>query len=546
MIENWLRERSPIGERARRDPLAMEETHMRTRRPRLHFFRLGLAAIAWLTLSVVPGPAQAAGTFRIAVGVDLDTVDPIQMTTTTVANMVDYVAETLTSLGPDGKVSPWLAESWTISPDGTVYTFKLRKGVVFHDGTPFDAKAVKWNFDRLKDPSLRVPIRAPFPIKETEVVDASTVKVTLTRPSAPFVSALSWITSAMVSPASADKDGNEYKNIVHTVGTGPYVFKERKKGESFTVTINDKYWGKKPTYDTVVFRIVPEAATRESLILAGQVDLIVLPPIADVPALQKNSTLKVLLAPSDRTIFISLNTSKPLLGDVRVRQALNYAVDKKAIIQNVLFGAADEMDAPMASSLFGYCKAGNYEYNPAKAKQLLTEAGVKAGTKVSFHHPTGRYVQDREASQAVAGYLREVGLEPELQTMDWPSYIAVINAGPAEKTVHQLAYLGWAPAFLDAAQQVLQYWSGYHPPAGLATSFYKNAKVDDWVVAADKESNQDKRKELYCDISKQVWADAPWLFLYVQRFPIVYSAKVTDVTSLPNEKFSAIYARPTN
>jgi ABC-type transport system substrate-binding protein len=223
------------------------------------------------------------------------------------------------------------------------------------------------------------------------------------------------------------------------------------------VTLNDKYWGKKPTYDTVVFRSVPEAATRESLLLAGQVDLIVLPPIADVPALQKNPAVKVLLAQSDRTIFISFNTSKPLLNDVRIRQALNYAVDKKAIIQNVLFGAADAIDAPMASSLFGYCKAGSYEYNPAKAKQLLTEAGVKPGTKIPFHHPTGRYVQDKEAAQAVAGYLREVGIEPELQTMDWPSYIAIINAGPAEKTVHHLAYLGWAPAFLDAAQQVLQY-----------------------------------------------------------------------------------------
>src|SRR4029453_10854360 len=135
----------------------------------------------------------------------------------------------------------------------------------------------------------------------------------------------------------------------------------------------------------------------------GQVDLIVLPPIADVPALQRNPAVKVLLAPSDRTMFVSLNTSKPLLNDVRVRQALNYAVDKKAIIQNVLFGAADEMDAPMASSLFGYCKVGSYEHNPAKAKQLLTEAGVKPGTKVSFHHPTGRYVQDREVAQAVAG-----------------------------------------------------------------------------------------------------------------------------------------------
>jgi peptide/nickel transport system substrate-binding protein len=519
---------------------------MRTHWTRQRLSRLGLVALAGLTLAVGPGPAGAAGTFRVAVGVDLDTVDPAQMTTTTVGNMVDYVAETLTLLGPDGKVQPWLAESWMITPDGLAYTLKLRKGVVFHDGTPFDAKAVKFTFDRLKDPAIRVPVRASLPLKEIEAVDASTVKITLTQPSVPFISALSQTSTAIISPAAADKQGNEYKNIVHTVGTGPYMFKERKKGESFTVTLNDKYWGKKPSYDTVVFRIVPEAATRESLILAGQVDLIVLPPIADLPALQRNPAVKVLLAPSDRTIFISLNNTKPLLNDVRVRQALNYAVDKKAIIQNVLFGAADEMDAPMASSLFGYCKVGSYEYNPAKAKQLLTEAGIKPGTKISFHHPTGRYVQDKEAAQAVAGYLREVGIEPELQTMDWPSYVSIINAGPAEKTVHQLAYLGWAPAFLDAAQQMLQFWSEAHPPKGLAITFYKNARVEELIPAANRELNPDKRKDMYCEAQKHIWADAPWLFLYVQRFPIVYSSKVTDVGSLPVEKFYAIHARPAN
>jgi peptide/nickel transport system substrate-binding protein len=270
----------------------------------------------------------------------------------------------------------------------------------------------------------------------------------------------------------------------------------------------------------------------------------VLPPIADLPALGRNPAVKVLLAPSNRTIFISLNTTKPPLGDVRVRQALNYAVDKQAIVQNVLFGAADAMDAPMAPSLFGYCKAGAYEYNPAKAKQLLAEAGVKPGTKIPFIHPTGRYVQDKEASQAVAGYLREVGIEPELATMDWPSYISIVNAGPAEKTTHHLAYLGWAPNFLDASMQTLQFWSGYHPPAGLATSFYKDARVDELVVAADRESNPEKRKTMYCELSKKVWNDAPWLFLYVQRFPIVYSSKVTDVGAIPNEKFYAVYARP--
>ena len=133
--------------------MIMEENLMRTHWTRHPLSRLGLVALAALTIAVGAGPAGAAGTFRIAVGVDLDTVDPAQMTTTTVGNMVDYIVETLTVLGPDGKVQPWLAESWTLSPDGLTYTFKLRKGVLFHDGTPFDAKAVKFTFDRLKDPA---------------------------------------------------------------------------------------------------------------------------------------------------------------------------------------------------------------------------------------------------------------------------------------------------------------------------------------------------------------------------------------------------------
>jgi ABC-type transport system substrate-binding protein len=504
-----------------------------------------VAAIAALALFLPDtGLAQTASTFRAAVGVDPDTLDPVQMTTTTVANMVDYVVETLTFIDQEGKIRPGLAESWSISGDGKEYTLKLRKGVTFHDSTVFDAKAVKWNLDRLINPDVRVPVRAPYPIEKTDVVDPSTVKITLKRPSAPFLGALSWTTSGIVSPASADKDGNEFKNIVHPVGTGPYVFKERRKGESITVTKSDKYWGQKPHYDTVVFRIVPEAATRESLLLAGQVDLIVLPPVADLPALSRNPAMKVLLAPSDRTIFIAINTQKAPFTDPRVRQALNYAVDKQAIMSNVLFGAADSMDAPMAPSLFGYCKQGAYEFNQAKAKQLLAEAGVKPGTKVSFIHPTGRYIQDREVAQAVAGFIREVGLDPQLQTMDWPSYVRTITTPLDKGNTTELHLLGWAPAFLDSSQQMLQFLSTYHPPAGLATNFYKDPKVDEQHLAADSESNPDKRREIYCQMSKKVWNDAPWIFLYVQRYPIVYSAKIRDVGAIPNEKFSAVYARP--
>ena len=135
---------------------------------RLPRLRLVVCAVVLLLAWVVPG--QTA-TFRIAVGIDPGTLDPVQMTTTTVGNMVDYVVETLTRLAPDGSIQPHLAESWSVSEDGLHYTFKLRKGVTFHDGVPFDAAAVKWNFERLKDPEVRVPVRAPYPIELAEVVD---------------------------------------------------------------------------------------------------------------------------------------------------------------------------------------------------------------------------------------------------------------------------------------------------------------------------------------------------------------------------------------
>ncbi len=486
---------------------------------------------------------QGPTTFRIAVGIDPDTLDPALFTTTTVANMVEYMAETLVTTDKDGNVQPQLATSWEVSDDSLEYTFHLREGVTFHDGTPMDAEAVKWTLDRVLDPNVKTAIRSPFTsIEEVEVVDEHTVKLHLSQPFAPLLSSFALETSAIVSPASVDVEGNSYDNIVQPVGTGPYVFKERVKGERIAVTRNENYWGEQPYYDEVVFRVVPEAATRESLLLAGQVDLIILPPISDVPALQQNSDVKVLLAPSDRTIFIAMNNNDEVLSDVRVRQALNYAVDKQEIIDSVLFGAAEALDAPMASSLFGYCAQKPYEYNPEKAKKLLADAGAE-NIELNFISPTGRYVQDFQASQAISGYLSEVGVKSTVSTMDWPSYVGAILTPPDENE-QDLHLLGWAPSYLDAAQQMVQFDSSQAPPNGLETSFYSNPKVDELIDAAGQETDPAKRKDLYCQASTIIWDEAPWIFLWVQRFPIVYRSDIANVDSHPTEKFAAIYAKP--
>ncbi|WP_175484068.1 ABC transporter substrate-binding protein [Modestobacter sp. DSM 44400] len=522
----------------------------RRRTPRIRSF----AAVAALGLLVsacsvndpeAPSSDNGDGnsTFSIAVGIDPDTFDPAGQTTTTVSNMVDYMVETLTTVDDDGQVNGKLAETFETSEDGLTVTLGLRKGVTFHDGTPFNADAVVSTLERITSPDVKVPLGSPYKVIDSvTAVDDSTVEVKLTHPSPGFLSALSVTTAGIISPASVTADGNTNVNYQKPVGTGPYVFGKYTAGENFSVTKFADYWGEKPYYDTVNFRIVPEAATRESLLLAGQVDMIILPPVSDLKSLQSNKDVETLLAPSDRTIFISLDFQDPLLSNKETRQALNYAVDKQAIVDNVLFGAAKVLDAPMSPSLFGYCKTGSYDYDPAKAKQMLADSGA-AGATLDLLTPSGRYVQDAQAAEAIAGYLRDVGLTVNVSTSDFPSFLARVNAPHSENTV-DMHLLGWAPPYLDADFQMQMFRQATHPPAGLATSFYTNPQVEQLLAQADVELDPGTREQLYCDASKVIWDDAPWIFLWAQSFPIVHSADVTGIGSTPTEKFDAIYAHP--
>jgi len=506
--------------------------------------RIWLAPVLVL-VALLAGTATAQETFRIAIGVDPDTLDPAQSTTTTVDNVMDYMAETLVGIDEEGALVPQLATSWSSSEDGLALDIELRQGVEFHDGTPFTADAVVWTFERLLDPDVRVPRRGPLTVIESvEATGEHAVRLNLANPAPYLMGALSQTTNAILPPSVVDVEGNSYENVTRIVGTGPYTFVGRDLGERITVDRFDGYWGEIPYYERVIFQIVPEATTRESLLLAGQADLIILPPASDIPALEANPRTEVVLGPSDRTIFIVINTTDPVLQDKRVRQALNYAVDKEAIVQGILFGAADVMDAPMAESLFGYAPIGAYPYDPERARELLAEAGVEPGElSLDFMSPTGRYVQDFPASQAIANFLRDVGIEAQVRTMDWPSYVGTMLQ-PPESNDTQLHLLGWAPSYLDAAQQMEQFDSSQHPPGGLATSFYLNEEVDRLIDEAGQEIDETRRAQLYEEASELIWDDAPWIFLWVQRFPMVHASDVTNISGLPNEKFYAIYARP--
>jgi peptide/nickel transport system substrate-binding protein len=491
-------------------------------------------------------------TLRVAIGIDPDTLDPPALTTTTAGQIVDMMAETLVTLDSKGTLKPLLATKWDPSSDGLSWTFTLRDGVKFSDGTPFNAQAVKFNVDRLLSPTTFKSqpgiLGGKGGIQKTEVIDDTHVKFTLGSKLASFVAAMTQSNTAIISPASVNVAPNKPEVIAQPVGTGPYKFKERVASDHITLTANKDYWGPtKPNYDTQIMKVVPEGASREALIKSGGADIIALPPANDIPALQADSSLKVVMGPSDRTIQIVINTqdaTQPLLQKPEVRQALNYAVDKNAIIKNVMFGAATPLNSPMANSLFGYCQTGSYNYDPAKAKSLLQSAGA-AGMSIKLVSPTGRYVQDIQVANAVAGYLRDVGLKVDGPgTADWPTYVATYANVPPAQSKTDLHLLGWAPAYLDAQQQFEQFYSARIPPAGLESSYYKNSQVDSLIEQGNTGTDSGARQKAYCDAAKTVWNEAPWIFLYNQKYPFVTTAKVTGVVGLPNEKFVTSWVSP--
>ncbi len=499
--------------------------------------------------TVAPTEVAALPGIRLAIDLDPDTLDPAGQTNPTVSSIVDHLAETLVRLQPDGSIGPGLAKRFSQSADGRSFTFELRPDVEFHDGSLLNAEAVTLSMQRFLNPQLRVPLRAPFDsnlVDSILPIDPLTLRITLKDNSRLFLPKLAATELAIVSAAHARAFPDSFNE--EPVGTGPYRFKERRRGESVVLERFDRYWGKPTHYPLLQFRIVPEVATRESLLLANQVELIFQPPQSDLPALQKNPGLKVVLTPTARSTFIAMDLTLPggtPLAIKKVRQALNYAVDRDGIIRNVLFGAATPLEAPMASTLVGYARIGGYSYDPNRARQMLIDGGTPH-LQLRFMYPTGRSMQEALAAQlaqAVAGNLRDAGVDTELVGADWPSFLAATAVAEDKGTAHMHLF-NWAPAFLDASQQMTQFVRSHWPPQGLATSHYWNPKVELLVGQAARERDDQKRLDEYAEAQRIVWDDAPWLFLWSPSSVMVHSARLKGISMSASEKFSAAYAEP--
>jgi peptide/nickel transport system substrate-binding protein len=239
---------------------------------------------------------------------------------------------------------------------------------------------------------------------------------------------------------------------------------------------------------------------------------------------------------------MGLNFQKGVTTNKLVRQAFNYAVDKKAIVKRVLFDTADPMEGPMSPILFGYQKMDKqYEYNPEKAKELLKQANFDFSKTIQMRTPQGRYLFDKQVSEAIQAQLQAIGVKVELRTYDWPTYVAGLLKPIAESEL-ELFLLGWGPTVMDGDFQLSgQFTCAVSPPKGLGAAFYCNPEFDKIMLQSRMEQDPAKRKDLMNQAAKIVWDDCPWIWLHTEKFVIAYSSKIKGMVVTPTEMFYPTY-----
>ena len=425
--------------------------------------------------------------------------------------LVRYASGTL-------EVEPALAEAWKISEDGTVYTFTLREGVSFHDGSAFDAEAVVWNFERMLNEDHPYHDTGPFPlsfffgaIEGVEALDANTVQFTLNEPYAPFLSNLAYPTGLIVSPTAVMEHDAEFGR--NPSGTGPFQFAEWRSNERVVLTRNDNYWDGAAGTEAVIFRPITDANTRVAEMLAGGIDVMVeVPPVAISQFQSDAYTLHEQAGP--HVWFLILNAKEGPFADKRVRQAANYAINKGALVNDVLEGTATIAAGPTPPA-FAWAyneELEPYPYDPDRARALLAEAGAE-GASLTFYVTEGGsgMLDPIPMGTAIQADLAAVGFDVEIETYEWNTFLGNVNPGLEGKA--DMAEMAWMTNDPDTLPFLALRTDAWPDAGGFNSGYYSNPEVDALLEAARVETDQAERARLYREMQVIVQEDAPWVFV---------------------------------
>jgi len=486
-------------------------------------------------------PAPAAATspsddaIVVAMGVQsFEGLDPHMQASPPTNAIVRTLYDTLVIANAENQIHPMIAESWE-ALDDTTYVFHLRDGITFHDGTPLNADAVAASFARLLDPDNALTRRSQYEfISSVEALDDSTVQFTLAYPTGTLLNQLAYIGGAIISPAAIEASGADL--AVAPVGSGPFKFADATGGEFISVERFDDYWNGPHALSEITFRPVTEDATRVIMLQTGEADIITNLPAASLEQVEADPNLQSVVAESNRVIHIGMNTAKAPFDNVLVRQALNYAVDKEAIVNGVLRGLGKVSDSYISDSTWGYFSTGGYAYDPERARELLAEAGYGDGFETTLWVPAGRYFMGQETAEAVQAYLAQVGIQAQLESIEWGAFTDDILRPLDDGNESQLYLLGWeASTGEPSGVSRWAFMTSSFPPAGWNTMFYSNPTLDGILEEAEMTVDDAARADLYKQAQNIVLEDAPWLFLHSLRSVWGANAALDNIVIQPDE-----------
>ncbi len=453
-------------------------------------------------------------------GGDSVSLDPIVVTDGESYKVTKNIFDTLVNFGEqDTDINPGLATDWTAAEDGLTYTFQLEEGVKFHDGTDFNAEAVVKNFERWAGGDAdKFPYYGSmfggFSGDEGHVIESVTatgdyeVEFKLKRPQAPFLKNLAMSSFGIASPTAFEAAGDKFGD--DPVGTGPFKFVEWKRNDSITLEKNEDYWVEgEPKLDQVIFRSIPDNSARLNALLSGEIDLADGITPSDGKTIEENADLQLFERPSMNVGYLGLTNTREPFDDPKVRQAMNHAIDKQAIVDAFFEGRGEIAKNPMPPVINGYNDdIEAYDYNPEKAKELLAEAGLPDGFDMELYAmPVPRpYMPDgQKVAEAIQKNLADIGVNAKIVSFEWATYLEKAANGEADAFL-----LGWTGDNGDA-DNFLYVLLDQDNIGSNNYAYYENQELHDLLIKAQSEVDESVRNDLYKQAQEIIHEDAPWV-----------------------------------
>ncbi|UOQ95744.1 glutathione ABC transporter substrate-binding protein [Halobacillus shinanisalinarum] len=459
---------------------------------------------------------------------DVVGLSPIDTNDSVSSAVIEQVYETLFVRDPETmEIKPHLAESYE-TPDNTTWEIKLKEDITFHDGTPFNAEAVKYTFEQFMSEERAAP-RASLlePVESIEVKDEYTVVIKTKEPYGPLLAALSHTNASIVSP-EADKGGDLNQN---PVGTGPFVFEEWVQGDHVSLSANEDYWQGAPQLKNVTMKVVPEYSTAVSMLQTGEVQFIDAIPTEQLPRIESLKNVEVQKREGTPVYYLGFNMNKEPFNDINFRKAVSHAIDREAYVKQ-LNGLGIKNESLIGPKVFGYNEEAadaGYSYDPEKAKQLIEENGFGGQEITLLAANRESYMKMAEIVQA---QLTEVGLNVEIETMEWGTFLDTTTEGN-----FQMTFLGWSNSTADGSE--LLYPNLHSDNIGSSNRMsYSNSDFDQLVKESRETVDQEVRRQKLIEANQIAVEDAVWVPMHHGVVTVAYDKSVKGLQIDPTGQWS--------